>query len=125
MRVERESNGQVLLLDPGAELGAGGEARIFAVPSDGALAAKIYHRPDDAQARKLAVMVAHPPRDPMRARGHSSIAWPVDRLLAMGGSRRVVGFLMPRVRGLRPLVEFYNPKLRRRNCPFFDYRYLH
>src|SRR5437763_3437402 len=129
MRVRRESNGQILVLDPGAELGAGGEARIYAAPPDSALAAKIYHRPDDAQARKLAVMIAHPPRDPCpggtRARGHSSIAWPLDLLREAGGSRRVVGFLMPCVRGLRPLVEFYNPKLRRQKCPFFDYRYLH
>lgn len=123
MRVARESNGQILVLDPSAELGAGGEARIYAAPAN--LAAKIYHRPDEAQARKLAIMVAHPPRDPMLSRGHSSIAWPVDRLREVGGGGRVVGFLMPRVRGLRPLVEFYNPKLRRQNCPFFDYRYLH
>src|SRR5436190_8933571 len=113
MRVQRESSGQILVLDPGAELGAGGEARIYAAPPNGALAAKIYHRPDDAQACKLAIMIAHPPRDPMLARGHSSIAWPVDRLREVGGSRRVVGFLMPRVRGLRPLVQFYSPKLRR------------
>ena len=125
MRVERESNGQILVLDRGAEIGAGGEARIYAAPPNGALAAKIYHRADDAQARKLAVMIAHSPRDPMLARSHSSIAWPVDLLREVGGGCRVVGFLMPRVRGLRPLVEFYNPKLRRQNCPFFDYRYLH
>src|SRR5689334_14859618 len=94
MRVQRESNGQILVLGVGTELGAGGEARVYAAPPNGALAAKIYHRP-------------------------------VDVLRQVGGSRRVIGFLMPRVRGLHPLVEFYNPKLRRQNCPFFDYRYLH
>src|SRR5262249_45882481 len=118
MRVRRESNGQILVLDPGTEGGAGGEARIFAAPTDASLGAKIYHRPDDAQAQKLSVMIAHPPRDPRLARGHSSIAWPVELLREVGGRRRVVGFLMPRVRGLRPLVEFYNPKLRRQHCPF-------
>src|SRR5438552_565991 len=117
MRVERESNGQTLVLDLGAVLGAGGEARIYAVPPN--LAAKIYHQPDDAQARKLAVMIAHWPPGPPRAGGRSAIAWRVARRRGVGGGRRVVGFLMPRVRGLRPLVDFYNPKLRRKNCPFF------
>uniref|UniRef100_A0ACD5H0N5 Uncharacterized protein n=1 Tax=Desertifilum tharense IPPAS B-1220 TaxID=1781255 RepID=A0ACD5H0N5_9CYAN len=32
---------------------------------------------------------------------------------------------MPRVTGMRPLIDFYNPKTRRTQCPLFNYLYLH
>lgn len=123
MRLQRQSTGQSITLDTTSPLGVGGEARIYGVPQDPSLVAKVYHRPTDERARKLAVMLANPPGDPMANEGHNSIAWPVDLLYSEDG--KIVGFLMPMVTGMRSIFEFYNPRTRRRNCPQFNYRYLH
>jgi DNA-binding helix-hairpin-helix protein with protein kinase domain len=125
MQVQRLSNGQPLTLDPAWALGAGGEARIYCLPEERGLVAKVYHTPTVAQARKLAAMVANPPADPMAAKRHISIAWPVDLLCTADRQRRVIGFLLPHVTGMRPLIAYYNPLTRRQCCPFFNYRYLH
>lgn len=103
--------------------GFGGEASIYALPWSASLVAKVYHHPDPTRARKLMTMIANPPKDPMAAHGHTSIAWPLDLLSKR--DREVVGFLMPRVSGTRALIDLYNPKTRREQCPMFDYAYLH
>lgn len=125
MRIKRQSNGQWLFLDPTLVIGAGGEARIYLVPEEKGIVAKIYHKPTPMQARKLAVMIANPPEDPMAPQGHIAIAWPLDLLLHGEDGRKVIGFLMPRITGMRPLIEFYNPRTRRRQTPLFNYLYLH
>ena len=132
MRLQRKSNQKIITLDLNSTLGHGGEARVYAVPPDESLVAKVYHKPGETQARKLVAMLANPPENPMAAQGHISIAWPVDLLMSADGSdgdrkdfdQRVVGFLMPRVQGMRSLLDFYNPKTRRQKCPFFNYLYL-
>ena len=125
MRLQRQSTGQVLQFDTRATLGAGGEALVFAVPGDAQIVAKVYRRPLPAHASKLASMLANPPADPMAAQGHVSIAWPTDVLQTADGTRRIVGFIMPRADGERALIEFYNPTARRQQCPLFNYLYLH
>ena len=125
MQLLRQSNGQPMAFGSQTVIGAGGEARIFPVPHDPKLAAKVYHDPTEERAQKLAVMLANPPKDPLAAKGGISIAWPVDLLVTADRARRVVGFLMPRVSGMRPIIDFYHPKTRRQQCPLFSYRYLH
>lgn len=125
MRLQRQSSGQIIQFDTHATLGAGGEALVFAVPGDGQIVAKVYRRPTPAHASKLASMLANPPVDPMAAQGHVSIAWPTDVLQTADGTRRIVGFVMPRADGERALIEFYNPTARRQQCPLFNYLYLH
>lgn len=120
MQVRRRSNGQLLTLN--AELGGGGEGKIYAVAQYSSWVAKIYHQPTAEIAEKLEAMVAHPPDDPSAADGHVSIAWPLDLLEERG---KVVGFLMPKVTQVRPIHDFYNPKTRRDRTPFFNYLYLH
>jgi DNA-binding helix-hairpin-helix protein with protein kinase domain len=124
MQVQCLSNGQRLTLAPALTLGAGGEARIYTVPQHSSLVAKVYRTPDKVQARKLAVMIANPPDDPMGAHGHISIAWPVDLLSTVDAQRQVIGYFMPRVTGMRPLIACYNPSTRRQQWPLFNYRYL-
>src|SRR5579871_3632082 len=124
MQFQRKSNGQGILLDSAPMLGRGGEAVVFAVPPAGRLVAKVYHEPTEEVARKLSTMLANPPEDPMAAQGQLSIAWPVDLLCPLGDMRRVVGYLMPRASGVRPIFSFYNPLSRRRECPLFSYLYL-
>jgi WD40 repeat protein len=89
------------------------------------LLAKIYHQPDAERARKLECMVAHPLEDPMASQGHVSVAWPIDLLRDPNRRGQVVGFLMRRVNGLVPIVNFYNPAGRRKSCPLFNWLYLH
>ncbi len=125
MRLQRQSNAQIITLDLTSTVGHGGEARVYVVPQDEALVAKVYHKRTSAHAHKLVAMLANPPENPMAGIGHISIAWPVDLLSKADGSDSVVGFLMPRVKGMHSLLEFYNPKTRRQKCPFFNYFYLH
>ncbi|MGH8000822.1 MAG: tetratricopeptide repeat protein [Brasilonema sp.] len=105
-------------------LGRGGEACIYTVPTDAGLVAKVYHKPTPAQARKLEVMLTHPPENPTASLGHISIAWPVELLRSPDGNDEVIGFLMPRIQGMRPIIDFYNPRTRRQQCPLFNYQYL-
>ena len=125
MRFQRASTGEPLHLDAQRVLGAGGEARIFEVPHHDDLAVKIWHKPTPERSRKLRVMVANPPSDPTAVQHHASIAWPLDLVFAPGPARQPVGFVMPRVKGMRPVGEFASPKSRRDRCPLFNYFYLH
>jgi len=105
-------------------LGRGGEACIYAVPENEHLVAKIYHKPNATHVNKLQVMLAHPPEDPTASLGHISIAWPKELLKAVDGSDHIIGFLMPRIQGMLPIMDLYNPGIRRQNCPLFNYQYL-
>ncbi len=118
MRLQRQSDGASIVLDPAQTLGRGGEALVFAAPFDAALVAKIYHDPTEERARKLDVMVANPPDD------LNAIAWPLDLLRTGGAKPRTVGYLMPRASGVRPIFTFYNPATRREQCPLSNYLYL-
>ena len=125
MQLKRQTTGQRIELSSDLEIGAGGQARIYVVPGDPGLVAKIYREPRDEYARKLDVMLASPPSDPSAAQGHASIAWPIDLLLSQDKKPRVVGYVMPRAYPATPILERYNPSLRRRECPLFNYLYLH
>jgi TonB family protein len=120
IRLSRHATGAPLKLDPALELGAGGEARVYEVPGEPGLVAKLYHHPSPERARKLALMVESPPE--LRAGGGATLAWPTDLLLDAGGA--FAGFLMPRAEGPR-VFELYNPVSRRRRAPLFHYGLLH
>lgn len=112
------------IINLSVSLGRGGEACIYAVPTCGDLVAKVYHKPTVSHAHKLQAMLANPPENPTAGLGHISIAWPQDLLRSTNGGNEVIGFLMPRIRGMRPIIDFYNPKTRREHCPLFNYHYL-
>src|SRR5579885_2768207 len=122
MRVQLEKESAVFEL--ATAIASGGEATIYAVPERPALVAKVYRKPIDERAAKLAAMIAAPPEDPMAALGHASIAWPSDRLLSPEGDRACLGFVMPRVDNARTIFDFYNPARRLKHCPLFHYGYL-
>ncbi len=117
-------NQKTIPLNLTVSLGRGGEACIYTVPTDANLVAKVYHKPSESQARKLEVMLSHPPENPTASLGHISIAWPVELLRSTDKSNKIIGFLMPRIRGMRPIIDFYNPRTRREHCPLFNYQYL-
>ncbi|HEU4561460.1 MAG TPA: energy transducer TonB [Longimicrobium sp.] len=113
----RRATRERLVLDAGLEIGAGGEAVVYAVPGDSTLVAKIYRKPTVERARKLTRMLENPPRLP----AGTDIAWPTDLLLGASG---FAGFVMPRAEGPR-LFEFYNPTSRRSAAPACHYGMLH
>ncbi|MBF2066709.1 MAG: tetratricopeptide repeat protein [Calothrix sp. C42_A2020_038] len=117
-------NQQNLTINLTVSLGRGGEACIYTVPTDAELVAKVYHKPTEEHHSKLSVMLAYPPENPTACLGHISIAWPQELIYSGDGSNRIIGFLMPRIRGMRPIIDFYNPRTRRQHCPLFSYQYL-
>ena len=121
MRVWLEKEGAAVLLD-GEPIARGGEAAIWAAPVLPGLLAKVYFEPTPERDDKLTAMLANPPDDPTAKQGHTSIAWPTQRLL--GEDRRCVGFVMPRVEKAVSLFDVYNPKSRLQTWPLFHYGYL-
>ena len=69
-------------------------------------------------------MLANPPQDPLRAFGHTAFAWPIDILTTVGQPPRFAGFLMPHIAKALPVFCLFNPLLRRRYQPLFDYHRL-
>ncbi|MCP5522133.1 MAG: hypothetical protein H7A46_11375 [Verrucomicrobiales bacterium] len=125
MRVQLQQTGESLVLQPDQQLGSGGEARIFALPDDPHRVAKLWHKPTEERASKLRTMLANPPVDPMAGQGHVAIAWPSDLMLLTNPAARVVGFVMPRVMSMLPIIDFFNPKTRIQRSPLFTWFYLH
>ncbi len=91
------------------ELARGGEGAILSLQGRADVVAKLYLPGQATPAReaKLRAMVADPPRDEMRERGHAAIAWPLVVLRAGG---RFAGYLMQRIDAARPLINAYNPR---------------
>jgi len=106
----------------GKRIASSGEGTVWYTDRQGYLA-KLYHSPTAERVRKLQVMVAHPPVDPMLSRNHISLAWPQD--LLNDANRKCVGFLMPAISQGVDLTSVYNPRLRKQKIPRFNWRYLH
>ncbi len=123
MRLHLEATGETVELGESDQLAAGGEARIFIHPHDPGQVIKVWHKPTADRARKVRAMLANPPADPMAAQGHVAIAWPTG-VVRLGGPT-VVGFVMPRVQGVRPVIDYFNPKTRLQHSPLFNWFYLH
>lgn len=104
-------------------LGAGGEAEVFRVPGQPGLAEKRWRNPTLAQARKLEVMLTHPPEG-ATFEGHVNLAWPTA--VVRDGSGTIVGFHMPAVDLDRSLPVFtaYNPDARRGQLQGITWRHL-
>ncbi len=106
-------------------LGKGGEAEVWSVSTHTASVAKIYHVPSAHNEAKLRAMVAQPPADPTRGRGHVSICWP-QALLFDPATNTNLGFLMPRIdlSRHRELFKIYNARTRQSEAPDFTWAYL-
>ncbi len=123
MRFQRQSSSETIELGDHCQLAAGGEARIFVLPGDDSQVVKIWHKPTPERANKVIAMLANPPADPMAGQGHVAIAWPTE--LVLGGRPQVAGFIMPRVQGVHPVIDYFNPKTRLQRSPLFNWFYLH
>ena len=95
----------------GTEVATGGEGRILDVVGNNDRLAKLYQlQLSPAKEAKLRRQVSWCPESV-----RSFAAWP-ERLLFTPDSRRLVGFLMPRVSG-RPIHQLYRPRDRRSHFP--------
>jgi serine/threonine protein kinase len=122
VKLQRFSDGKTIVL--GAELGSGGEGKIYEVNGEPSLVAKVYHQGKNTNEEKLKVMFANPPQDPTSSQNHVSISWTVD-LLRTTNNQQIVGFLMGKATNMRPIHSFYTPKNRRQQLSGFNYLYLH
>ncbi|NES84996.1 MAG: hypothetical protein F6K10_28280, partial [Moorea sp. SIO2B7] len=102
------------------EIARSGEGVVWQTNRQGYLA-KIYHKVQDEQVKKLEVMVKHPPQDPNANKNHISFAWPVSLLKDDRGD--IVGFLMPEVKGAKELIDVYNPSRRKKLGLEFNWYY--
>ncbi len=102
----------------GPELARGGEGAVHLVPSDPTSLAKVYLRPLAPPAvEKLTALVACARSGQLPA----VAAWP-NRLLFDGGTRRVAGYVMPRLTDYQPFQRLYNPVMRLRHFPRAGWR---
>jgi WD40 repeat protein len=104
------------------KLASSGEGTVWTTNLPGFLA-KLYHTPTEDRIQKLRVMVEHPPQNPMRHHHHVTFAWPQD--LIQDETGKCLGFLMPEIVDGVKLSIVYNPKLRSRKAPRFNWYYLH
>ncbi|WP_299410454.1 hypothetical protein [Acaryochloris sp. IP29b_bin.148] len=113
-------SGQTLSLTK--KIASSGEGTVWTTSRKGFLA-KLYHERSPERFQKLRVMIAHPPQDPMQEKHHVSLAWPQDILESQQG--QPMGFLMPEIGESVKLSTIYNPRLRSRKAPRFNWYYLH
>jgi DNA-binding helix-hairpin-helix protein with protein kinase domain len=111
----------------GAPLASGGEGAVFTLAADPTRLAKLYHRPPDAdKVAKLRHMAGAADAGtggvtpPLLTR---VAAWPTATLHDAPGGL-MVGFLMPRFDGYRPLHTLYSPAHRRAAFPHADWAFL-
>ena len=100
------------------ELGRGGEGAVFDIVARPDSVAKVYLKaPGSEHAAKLSAMISA---------GNTSLlkvaAWPTDTLHNSAGA--VVGFIMPKVGGHKPIFKLYGPRQRLQEFPEADWRFL-
>jgi serine/threonine protein kinase len=110
------TDGQGKRVQLAAEIGRGGEAVVYNVRGHDKLVAKLYLPGKQDEGAKISSMLAI--ADP---RLQSLGAWPTDTLRDGG---KIAGFLMPKITGHRSLFDLTVPKLRLREFPKADWRFL-
>jgi len=102
----------------GREIGRGGEGTVYELEGRADRVAKLYFKqPDANHAAKLAAMVGAAEERLMRV-----AAWPAETLRSPTGA--VIGFVMPRIAGHKPVFQLYGPKLRLQAFPKADWAFL-
>ena len=115
------STGQSITL-LGEAIADNGEGKVWRTNRNGYLA-KIYHSPTPERVQKLAVMIAHRPKEPNSHLNHISFAWPKSVL--KDAQANCVGFLMPEIKEGKELIDVYNLKRRKTLKLDVDWRFLH
>jgi DNA-binding helix-hairpin-helix protein with protein kinase domain len=106
-------------IDLGPPLASGGEGAVHVVVADTAVVAKVYHKAlAGDQVEKLVRMTSQTVPELCKF-----AAWPTTTLHDSAGGP-VVGFLMPRFAGFRPIHTLYSPAHRRAAFPQADWAFL-
>jgi DNA-binding helix-hairpin-helix protein with protein kinase domain len=106
-------------LELGPPLASGGEGVVFPLEKEPGLLAKIYHQaPAGQKVEKLRWMARAASPELCRF-----AAWPTATLHDTPGGP-LVGFLMPRFQGGRPIHTLYSPAHRRTTFPSADWSFL-
>ena len=109
-------NAQHKLMNIGTPIHEGGEGWICPVIGQPAKLAKIYkHQNRAGLEAKLRWMIANAPYDPGQSIGHASIAWP--ETLLYDEHDTFIGYVMPRIKNTRTLLQVFNPRLRAQSLP--------
>lgn len=112
--IDRNGN----LINLGSELGKGGEGAVFNIVGNPNIVAKIYLKPPDQEkSYKILNMVGAGNERLLKL-----AAWPVESIHSRSGD--LLGFVMQKLQGYRPLFELYSPKLRLQLFPQADWRFL-
>ncbi len=112
-----DHQGQPVTLGP--EFASGGEGVVCALPDRPGILAKLYReRPDRDRVEKLRWMVREQTSEVLQFAG-----WPISTLHDAPGGL-LVGFLMPRFDGFRPIHTLYSPAHRRTAFPQADWTFL-
>ncbi|MFS0519647.1 PDZ domain-containing protein [Nostoc sp. UIC 10607] len=106
----------------GEPIADSGEGKVWRTNHNGYLA-KIYHSQTPEHVQKLAVMIAHRPKEPNSHLNHISFAWPKSVL--KDAQANCVGFLMPEIKEAKQLLDVYNPKKRKALKLDVDWRFFH
>jgi DNA-binding helix-hairpin-helix protein with protein kinase domain len=102
----------------GREIGRGGEGTVYELEGRADRVAKLYFKqPDANHAAKLAAMAGAAEEPLLRV-----AAWPTETLRSPTGA--VIGFVMPRIAGHKPVFQLYSPKLRLQTFPKADWAFL-
>ncbi|MHC5721936.1 MAG: hypothetical protein ACYTX0_60435, partial [Nostoc sp.] len=88
----------------GEPIADSGEGKVWQTNRNGYLA-KIYHSQTPERVQKLAVMIAHRPKEPNSHLNHISFAWPKSVLKNAQGN--CVGFLMPEIKQANLVIFIY------------------
>jgi DNA-binding helix-hairpin-helix protein with protein kinase domain len=97
---------------------AGGEGKVFALPGQPDLIAKVYHSPlVGPKVEKLVQMTRLASPNLL-----NSCAWPT-RLILDANKKAVLGIMMPYVKG-KEIHSLYNPKSRYKEYPKFTWKHL-
>lgn len=111
-----DANGRPFPLE--RELASGGEGSVYTLPSSTDRVAKVYHKPPSpATIEKLTVMSGL-----ANAKLLTIAAWP-SSLLKDAKTRKVVGFVMPRLIECEPIQHLYNPVQRLRHFPSAGWKF--
>jgi DNA-binding helix-hairpin-helix protein with protein kinase domain len=103
----------------GRELGKGGEGSVYELPDLPKQAAKLYHKPLEAQKQaKLVFMAKHSAKEL-----EERTAWPQTTLHERSGGP-VIGFLMPKMSSRAELHMVYGPAHRKQDYPTFGWNFL-
>jgi len=123
MKVRSHNSGKIFTIDINKKPHfTGGEGAIYEIPTYPELFAKIYKGGcDQNHIDKLSLMINNPPISSKRK--HPYFAWPKDLLLDVD-TRKIVGFLMPRIHNAVRIFEYYNTDARKHRSMHISYKFL-